>query len=48
LLLLPPPLKPASEREPDDAPDLAPSSGSVDEEDPGFAFDQSVPENDFT
>ena len=24
----------------------APSSGSIDEVDPGFEFDQSVPEND--
>jgi hypothetical protein len=45
---LPGPLTPAREREPelDDAPDFGPSSGSIDEVDPGFEFDQSVLEND--
>jgi hypothetical protein len=42
-----PPLTPAREREPHDAFAPGPSSGCLDEEDPGFAFDQSVPENDF-
>jgi hypothetical protein len=43
-----PPLTPAREREPelDNAPDFGPSSGSIDEVEPGFEFDQSVPEND--
>ena len=41
------PLTPARESEPKlDAPDFGPSSGSIDEVDPGFEFDQSGPETD--
>ena len=31
----------------DDTPDFGPSGGSVDQVDPGFEFDQSVPESNF-
>ena len=42
-----PPLTPACKSEPElDAPDFGPSSGSIDEVDSGFEFDQSVPETD--